>query len=69
MPQQVTAPFLAVGARVGLEIPLGRTLSVGAHADVLSPVTETVLRVSGQPIWTSPAISGALGVTIGARFP
>jgi hypothetical protein len=69
MPQQATAPFLAVGARVGLEIPLGSILSAGAHADVLAPITETVLRVSGQPVWTSPAISGAFGATIGARFP
>jgi hypothetical protein len=69
MAQQVTAPFLALGARVGVEIPLGGILSAGAHADVLAPLTETVLRVSGQPVWTSPAISGALGVTIGARFP
>ena len=69
MPQQVTAPFLAAGARVGLELPLGSILTAGAHADVLAPLTETVLRVNGQPVWTSPAISGALGVTIGARFP
>jgi hypothetical protein len=69
MPQQVTAPFMAIGARVGLEIPLGSILSVGAHADVLAPVTETILRVSGQPVWTSPAISGAFGLTVGARFP
>jgi hypothetical protein len=69
MPQQVTAPFLAVGARVGLEVPLGSILSAGAHADVLAPITETVLRVSGQAVWTSPAISAALGLTIGARFP
>jgi hypothetical protein len=69
MPQQVTAPFAAVGARVGLELPLGSILSAGAHADVLAPITETVLRVSGQPVWTSPAISAAFGATIGARFP
>jgi hypothetical protein len=69
MPQQVSAPYAAAGARVGLELPIGSILSAGAHADVLAPVTETVLRVSGQPVWTSPAISGAFGATIGARFP
>ena len=69
MPQQVSAPYLAVGARVGLEIPLGSNLSAGIHGDVLAPTTETVLRVSGQAVWTSPAISGALGLTMGARFP
>jgi hypothetical protein len=68
MPRQVSAPFLAVGARVGLELPLGGILSAGIHADLLAPVTELVLRVSGQTVWTSPSISGALGLTIGARF-
>jgi hypothetical protein len=69
-PQQVSAPFLAVGARVGLEIPLGSVLSIGMHADVLAPITELVLHVDGdKEVWTSPAISGALGLTVGARFP
>jgi hypothetical protein len=69
MPQQVSAPFLAVGARVGLELPMGSILSAGIHADLLAPITELVLRISGQPVWTSPPISGAAGLTIGARFP
>ncbi len=69
MPQQVSAPFVALGARVGLELPLGGILSAGVHADVLARITDVVLRVSGQPVWTSPAISAALGVTVGARFP
>jgi hypothetical protein len=69
MPQQVSAPYVAVGARVGLELPLGSILSIGAHADLLAPINEVVLRVSGQPVWTSPAISGAFGLTVGARFP
>jgi hypothetical protein len=68
-PQEASAPFVAVGARVGLELPLGGVLSAGAHADVLAPLTQLVLRVSGQPVWTSPAITAAFGVTIGARFP
>jgi hypothetical protein len=69
MPQQVSAPFLAVGARVGLEIPFGSVLSGGVHVDVLAPITETVLRVNGEPVWTSPPVSAALGATVGARFP
>jgi hypothetical protein len=60
---------VAVGARVGVELPLGSVLSAGAHADVLASLTELVLRVSGQPVWTSPAISAAFGLTVGARFP
>jgi isoleucyl-tRNA synthetase len=30
-----------------LELPLGSILSAGAHADVLAPITEVVLRISG----------------------
>jgi hypothetical protein len=67
--RHVSAPFLGVGARVGLEVPLGGVLSAGIHADVLAPITETILRVSGVAVWTSPPISGALGLTVGARFP
>jgi hypothetical protein len=69
MPQQVSAPFLAVGARVGLQLPLGRTLSAGVHADLLAPINELILRVSDRPFWTSPSIAGALGLGVGARFP
>jgi len=68
MPQQVSAPFLAVGARVGLQLPLGSIMSVGVHADLLAPLNQLILRVSGKPVWTSPPIAGAFGLTIGARF-
>jgi hypothetical protein len=68
MPQQVSAPFLAVGARVGLQLPLGSIMSVGVHADLLAPLNELILRVSDKPVWTSPPIAGAFGLTIGARF-
>jgi hypothetical protein len=69
MPQHVSAPFLAVGARVGVQVPFGGVLSGGVHLDVLAPITETVLSISGEPVWTSPPICGALGATIGAHFP
>lgn len=68
-PQQVSAPFLAVGARVGLDLPIGTIVSAGIHLDVLAPVTELILRISGEEVWTSPGISGALGMRVGARFP
>jgi hypothetical protein len=68
-PRHVSAPFVAFGARMGVELPMGSVLAAGAHVDVLAPITELVLRVDGQAVWTSPPISGALGLTIGARFP
>jgi hypothetical protein len=66
--RQVSAPFVAAGGRVGVEVPLGSVLTGGIHLDVLAPITQLVLRVSGEPVWTSPPITGALGLTLGARF-
>jgi len=69
MSREVSAPLLAFGARVGVEIPLGGVLSAGVHLDVLARITETVLQIGGETVWTSPPVSAALGATVGARFP
>ena len=69
MSKEVSAPLLALGARVGVEVPFGNVLSAGIHLDVLAPLTETVLQIGGATVWTSAPISGALGATVGVRFP
>lgn len=66
--QHVTVPFLAAGGRIAVELPTSGPLFVRLHADVLAPLTETVLRVSGTAVWSSPPVSAALGLAVGARF-
>jgi hypothetical protein len=67
--KNATSPFVALGARVGVAIPLGESFFVAVHASVLAPLTETVLRVSGETVWTSPPVGGELALGMGARFP
>jgi hypothetical protein len=68
-PQHVSVPFMAVGARLTLEVVVAGPLLVGVQGEVLAPLTETVLRVSGEVVWTSPPVSGAAGLIVGVRFP
>lgn len=66
--QPVTAPFFALGLRGIAEIHLGGALFGSLHADLLAPLVQTTLRVSGQEVWTSPAVSGVIGIGVGAHF-
>jgi hypothetical protein len=66
--QQVTAPFFALGLRGAGEIPFGGAFFGAIHVDVLAPLVQTTLRVSGQEVWTSPAVSAAVGIAVGAHF-
>src|SRR5262249_14914545 len=66
--QQVTAPFFALGLRGMVEVPLAGVVHGAIHTDLLAPLVQTTLRVSGQEVWTSPAVSGAVGLAVGAHF-
>ncbi len=68
-PAQVTTPFAALGARIGVEVPLVSELSARIHADLLGGLTRTTLELDGLPVWTTPPISGALGAGLAWSFP
>jgi hypothetical protein len=66
------APFVALGARAGVEIPLGRRFFVDAHLDGLVPVTTIDVTV-GAGTTTSydfkvTPVLGTVGVAPGFRF-
>ena len=67
--QPATLPHAALGARLALEIPLGSAIFVDLHGDAVAPLMQSVLRVSGETVWTSPSLSIACGGGLGARFP
>jgi hypothetical protein len=67
--RQVTLPYLALGARLAVEIPVTTRLSLGIHGDLTTPLTETELQVDGASVWTSPILSVALGIGVAATFP
>jgi hypothetical protein len=60
--------FAAAGVRFGVEIPLGGALAVVVHTDLLATLTPTTLRLNGQDVWTSPPVSGTLGLGMASHF-
>ncbi len=67
--RKVTLPYVALGARLAVAIPLTTRLSVALHGDLTTPLTETQLQVDGATVWTSPILSLALGIGVAATFP
>ena len=59
-----TAPSLALGARLGLELPLSPTFGVLASGDLLLTALPVRLASEGRTLWEMPLFSG--GVTIAA---
>jgi hypothetical protein len=66
---QAAAFYAAAGARVGVEAPLGSRLALDTHLDGLIPVTQTTLGLGTANVWTTPSLSGSLGINLVARFP
>jgi hypothetical protein len=67
--RKVTVFHLTIGVRLALAVPLSSRLSLVVQADVAAPLTEIELRVDGKELWTTPALSSALGLGLEARIP
>jgi len=67
-PREQTTWLVAGGARVLIEAPGSGWVAFRAHLDLLSPLVRTTLKVGGNPVWTAPPISAALGVAAVVRF-
>ena len=62
-----TTTYATVGARLFGEIVLGPVV-LHLRFDVLPAIVRTSLRVSGETVWTLPAVGFALGGGVGAIF-
>jgi hypothetical protein len=67
--RRVTLPYLGLGVRLGLTIPLSARMSLALHGDMMAPITETRLTVDTAVAWTSPTVAAALGAGLAMRFP
>ena len=67
--RQVSDPYVALGARVALEVPVSGKLNLIAHADASAPLITTELRVGGEELWTTPPVSFLVGLGVGLAFP
>jgi hypothetical protein len=68
MPRHDSTPYAGAGARLGAELRVHRFLFLRLHVDVLTTLTRTTLQINGQDAWTTPPVSGALGLSLAANF-
>jgi hypothetical protein len=67
--RQQTTVLAALGGRLAIEVPSnGGALAVRLHIDLVASVVRTTLRVGGEPAWTAPPLSGAVGAAALVRF-
>ena len=63
------APYFALGARAGIEIPIAGPLELRAHFDVDAALTQTTLTILDKPVWDSPVLGVSAGLAGLVRFP
>jgi hypothetical protein len=70
--KQVSSPYVPVGARASVEVPVTSAFCVRAGADLLVPLTRTTFKASSaasyDAVWVSPAVSAMLGVGAGVSL-
>lgn len=67
-PSSQSTFHLMIGPRVGLSIPLAPWLSLDGHVEAPIAPTRTTLRVAGVDLWSTPTISGLVGIGILGHF-
>jgi hypothetical protein len=68
-PRRAVAPYGAVGARAGFELPLTRVWFMRSHLDLLATWTRTALQIDGATRWTVPPVAALAAVGLAAHFP
>lgn len=67
--RQLAFPFVAAGARVLADLPIVAPISLRLHADLLAPLSPTVLLVDDAEVWSSSPLAVSLGICAIVHFP
>lgn len=59
-----TAPYLALGVRGGLEIPLSRGVALAVLGEVSAPLIGTQLVLGSELVWETPPVGVSLGAGV-----
>ena len=54
--------YVALGVRLGTEIPLVGPFSLAVHGSVLTPLLRPTLRIGDALLWRAPIAGGELGI-------
>jgi hypothetical protein len=67
-PVSQSAPFLAAGGRIGVQIPFLTRYFLVAHGDALGVLTRHTVLIDGMPAYPQPVLIGRIGAGAGVRF-
>jgi hypothetical protein len=54
--------YVVTGGRLGVEVPFAPHLGFRGYGEVLGTVTPQAIPIDERPGWTTPLVSGGLGV-------
>jgi hypothetical protein len=69
VPKSGSAFVPALGPRVGIEVPLGRSISLRVRGDLLVNLLRTTVSLDSQPAWTAPLASEMVAAGLAYLFP
>jgi hypothetical protein len=69
LPDSDAAPYAALGARLGVDFPLSRTVFLEGRLDGLLTLLPVDIELGGETVWSSPFGSAALGMGAFGLFP
>jgi hypothetical protein len=64
-----SAFFPALGARIGLDVPLGSKVALRLRGDLLVNFLRTSVALDGVSVWTLQQVSALIGAGLAYRFP
>jgi hypothetical protein len=67
-PVTQSAPFLAAGGRIGVQVPLLTRYFLVAHGDAQGVLTRHTVQIDGMQAYSMPVLLGRIGVGAGVRF-
>ena len=59
----------SIGSRVGLEVPLGRSLALRVRGDLLVHLVHPDVSLNGNSAWTLPSVGGIVATGLAYSFP
>lgn len=68
-PKDDVSPYLAVGPRAGLALPVVDDVAIDVRADVPFALTAVELRVDDRALWKSPVAAAVVGAGVTLSLP
>jgi hypothetical protein len=62
--QEIATPYAAAGIRGLVEVPVVSRLSVRGQLDLLAPLVHTVFLIDREPVFRTPTLTVAVGLSL-----